>query len=126
MTTDTLDTSATTDTSATSTAPVSVVAVRSLPAGSGFGVPHAPAVYTPHLTRDGRWVWRCTERELLGTVWGRNGMPRERGVYSVAKAERLASEIANARGLPEWGAAHNRALSTKEIERFVLGLGLGA
>ena len=118
------DTTSTTSTSTTSTAPVvSVVSVRSLPAGSGFGVPHAPAVYTPHLTKDGRWVWRLTERELLGTVWGRNGMLRERGVYSVAKAERIAGEIAEARGLPEWGAAHNRALSTKEIKRFVLGLG---
>lgn len=110
------------DTSSTSTAPVSVVSVRSLPAGSGFGVPHAPAIYTPHLTRDGRWVWKCAERFLLGTVWGHNGL-RERGVYSVAKAGRLAADIAAARGLPEWGAAHNRALSTKEVERFVLGLG---
>ena len=117
MNADTTDTS-----SSSSTAPVSVVSVRSLPAGSGFGVPHAPAIYIPHLTRDGRWVWRCAERFLLGTVWGHNGI-RERGVYSVAKAERLASEIASARGLPEWGAAHNRALSTKEVERFVLGLG---
>lgn len=120
MNADTTSTSADT-TSTTSTAPVSVVSVRSLPAGSGFGVPHAPAVYTPHLTKDGRWVWRLTERELLGTVWGRNGMPRERGVYSVAKAERLASEIAESRGLPEWGAAHNRALDAKEVKRFVLG-----
>lgn len=109
--------------STTSTAPLSVVSVRMLPSGSGFGVPHAPAVYTPHLTRDGRWIWRLAERCLLGTVWGRNGSPRERGVYTVAKAERIAAKIAADRGLPEWGATHNRALSTKEIERFVLRLG---
>lgn len=120
-TTSTTDTTSSTD--ATTTAPVSVVGVRLVPKGGGYGVPHAPAVYTPHLTKDGRWVWRCTERCLLGTVWGRNGSTRERGVYSLGKAERLAAEIAESRGLPEWSAAHNRPLTAKEVERFVLGLG---
>ncbi len=110
-----------------STAPASVVSVvsyRLIPSGSGFGVPHAPAIYTPHLTLAGVWIWRLTERCLLGEVWGRNGSRRERGVYTTAKASRLAGEIAANRGLPEWGAAHNRPLSAKEIERFVLGLGM--
>jgi len=107
-----------------STAPVSVVSYRSIPSGSGFGAPVAPAVYTPHLTKKGVWVWRLTERRLLGEVWGRDGSRRERGVYSTSKCYRIAGEIAAERGLPEWGAAHNRPLSTSEVERFVLGLGM--
>jgi hypothetical protein len=101
------------------TSVVSVVGFRSIPSGSGFGVPHAPAVYTPHRTKKGVWVWRLTERCLLGEVRGRNGLLRERGVYTTAKASRLAGEIAAARGLPEWGAAHNRPMTPNEVRMFV-------
>lgn len=109
----------TTTPAATTTTPAAVVAIRKIPSGSGFGVPHAPAIYAPVQTRDGRWVWRLRERCLLGTLWGKDGRRRERGVYSVAKAERLAAEIAAERGIQEHPAAHNRALSPKEIKRFV-------
>ncbi len=101
------------------TTPKAVISVRMIPAGGGFGTPKAPAVYVPAQTKDGRWVWRLSERNLLGTVWGKNGRLRERGVYSTAKAERMAAEIGEARGLPEWDAAHNRPLRADEIERFV-------
>ena len=102
-------------------APVPVVVVRMIPSGSGYGVPHAPAIYAPHQTRDGRWVWRLAERFLLGTVWGKNGKQRERGVYSVAKAERIAAEIAEARGLAVYPASYGRELSPAEIAQFCGG-----
>jgi len=96
-----------------------VVAVRLIPSGSGYGIPLAPAIYQPRQTRDGVWIWRLAERCLLGTIWGKNGKLRERGVYTAAKADRLAAEIAAERNIAEYPAIHNRALTPEEILRFV-------
>lgn len=98
----------------------SVVCVRQIPCGSGKGAPLAPAVYTPHQTRDGRWVWRLTQRNLLGTLRGRDGVWRERGVYSEARAWRLADKLAADLGCDTAGyVRHNQPMTAAQIAAFV-------
>lgn len=98
-------------------APRRVVGVRLIPTGSGYGAARAPAIYEARFCR-GRWIWRLVEKDFLGHIWGRDGRRREVGVWTEAKADRLATEIARRRNLPRWDARHNRPLSQKEIERF--------
>lgn len=98
----------------------SVVCVRQIPCGSGKGAPLAPAVYTPHQTRAGIWVWRLTQRNLLGTLRGGDGSIRERGVYSETKAWRLADDIAASLGCDTAGyVRHNQPMTTAQIALFV-------
>jgi hypothetical protein len=97
----------------------SIIGVRTIPAGSGKGSPLAPALYTPHQTRDGRWVWRLSRRYLLGTVHGGDGSIRERGVYSLAKAERIADDLAASLGCDVGYVRHNQALTANQIATFV-------
>jgi hypothetical protein len=107
----------------TTTAPAPrVISCRMLPAGSGMGLPLAPAIYSAQRrARDGVWTWRVSENCLLGTVYGRDGHRRERGVYSAAKAERLAAEIAAERGIPEAsGVRHGTPLTPAQIREFGL------
>jgi hypothetical protein len=87
-----------------------------------MGVPHAPAIYlAQRRARDGVWTWRLAENCLLGTVYGANGRRRERGVYSEAKAERLAAEIAAERGIPEAGGVrHGTPLTPEQLREFGL------
>lgn len=100
-------------------ATVAVITYRTVPKGGGYGVPLAPAIYRPHRTQAGRWVWRLEERELLGWLYS-HGSRREIGVYSEAKAQRITEELAAARGIEVYGrAAHNRPLTDAEIARFV-------
>ena len=107
-----------TTTSTTSTK--SIICVRQIPCGSGKGAPLAPAVYTPHQTRAGVWVWRLSRRNLLGTVYGRNGALRERGVYSEGKAWRLADEIAASLGCDTAGyVRHNQRMTAAQVAAFV-------
>ena len=104
---------------ATTATAAAVITYRTVPKGGGYGVPLAPAIYRPHQTKDGRWVWRLEERELLGWLYS-HGSRRERGVYSEAKAQRIAEELGAARGIEVYGrAAHNRPLTDAEIARFV-------
>ena len=107
----------TTTTSTTTTK--SIICVRQIPCGSGKGAPLAPAVYTPHQTRDGRWVWRLARKNLLGTLRGGDGSIRERGVYSRAKAERIADEIAASFGCNVGYVRHNEKMTDNEIADFV-------
>jgi hypothetical protein len=99
-----------------------VISCRMLPAGSGMGLPIAPAIYAAQRRRrDGVWTWRMSENCLLGTVYDRNGHRRERGVYSEAKAERLAAEIAAERGIPEAGGVrHGTPLTPAQLREFGL------
>jgi hypothetical protein len=99
-----------------------VISCRMLPAGSGMGLPIAPAIYVAaRRARDGVWTWRLAENCLLGTVYGNNGHRRERGVYSAAKAERIASEIAAERGIPEAGGVrHGTPLTPEQLREFGL------
>jgi hypothetical protein len=97
-----------------------IICIRTIPAGSGKGTPVAPAIYSPHQTRDGRWVWRLTRRNLLGTVYGKNGVARERGVYSESKAWRLADDLAADLGCDTAAyVRHNQALTADQIAAFV-------
>lgn len=99
---------------------LSVISVRQIPAGSGKGAPVAPAIYAPHRTRDGRWVWRLIEKNLLGTVFGGDGWPRERGVYSEVKAWRIAEDMAADRHIITHHVWQNKTLKDEEIARFVV------
>ena len=76
-----------------------IVSARTIPSGSGFGSPIAPAVYRAAQRADGTWTWRKEAGHLLGHMYGRDGRRREVGVYSAAKAERLGEEIAESMGL---------------------------
>ena len=89
-----------------------------------MGTPYAPAIYAPVQRRDGVWIWRLMEKNLLGTLWGKDARIREKGVYSVPKAERLAGEIAADRGLTEWVVVHHRPLTGGEITQFVQAAGM--
>ncbi len=108
----------TTTTSTTTTK--SIICVRQIPCGSGKGAPLAPAMYTPHQTRDGRWVWRLTRRNLLGTLRGGDGSIRERGVYSETKAWRIADELASAFGCEVGYVRHNKPMTAEQIAAFVV------
>ncbi len=108
----------TTTTSTTTTK--SIICVRQIPSGSGKGAPLAPAVYIPHQTRAGVWVWRLSRRNLLGTLRGGDGSIRERGVYSEAKAWRLADEIAASLGCDTAYVRHNEKMTAAEIAAFVV------
>lgn len=104
--------------------PLRVVSVRKIPA-PGRGAPMAPAIYQPRKTGAGRWVWSLAESRILGTLTGRDGRPRELGVYSEAKADRLASEIAGERGIAVWpDTRHNQPLTPCEIDQFVAAAGV--
>ena len=83
---------------ATATA-LRIVSARTIPSGSGFGSPIAPAVYRAAQRADGAWTWRKEPGHLLGSMYGRDGRRREVGVYSATKAERLGEEIAESLGL---------------------------
>lgn len=98
-------------------APRRVVGVRTIPTGGGYGVAYAPAVYEARRVR-GRWIWRLVEKELLGHVWGRDNRRREAGVWTEAKADRIALAIAKNRGLPRWDGCHNRPLTPQEVDWF--------
>ena len=104
--------------------PLRVVSVRMIPA-PGRGAPMAPAIYQPRKTRAGRWVWSVVGSRILGTLTGRDGNPRELGVYSEAKADRLASAIADERGIAVWPETrHNQPLTAFEIQEFVTAAGV--
>lgn len=104
--------------------PLCVVSVRKIPA-PGRGAPMAPAIYRPRKTGAGRWVWSLAESRILGTLTGRDGRPRELGVYSEAKADRLANEIADERGIAVWpDTRHNQPLTPCEIDQFVAAAGV--
>ena len=104
--------------------PLRVVSVRMIPA-PGRGAPMAPAIYQPRKTRAGRWVWSLAESRVLGTLTGRDGRPRELGVYSEAKADRLASAIADERGIAVWPETrHNQPLTACEVDQFVTAAGV--
>lgn len=104
--------------------PLRVVSVRKIPA-PGRGVAMAPAIYRPRKTAAGRWVWSLAESRILGTLTGRDGRPRELGVYSEAKADRLANAIADERGIAVWpDTRHNQPLTACEINQFVAAAGV--
>ena len=115
---------AATDLAAAMPEPLRVVSVRMIPA-PGRGAPMAPAIYQPRKTRAGRWVWAVVESRILGTLTGRDGRPRELGVYSEAKADRLASAIADERGIAVWpDTRHNQPLTACEVDQFVAAAGV--
>ena len=107
----------TTTTSTTTTK--SIICVRQIPCGSGKGAPLAPALYSPHQTRAGVWVWRLSRRNLLGTLRGGDGSIRERGVYSETKAWRLADDIAASLGCDVGYVRHNKPMTAAQIAAFV-------
>lgn len=76
-----------------------VISTRTIPSGSGFGSPIAPAVYRAAQRQDGTWTWRKEPGHLLGHMYGRDGRRREVGVYSAAKAERIGEGLAESMGL---------------------------
>lgn len=104
--------------------PLRVVSVRKIPA-PGRGVAMAPAIYQPRKTGAGRWIWSLAESRILGTLIGGDGKDRELGVYSEAKANRLADAMAEERGIPVWpGVRHNESLTDWEIDQFVAAAGV--
>jgi hypothetical protein len=76
------------------------VSVRSLPSGSGYGHPWGPAIYRLWRAADGAEQWRMEEPAPMGTFFGRDNRRRTLGVYSERKAEAIADDLADKRGLP--------------------------
>jgi hypothetical protein len=106
----------------TATTTARCIAVRTIPSGSGFGSPMAPALYIAKRRADGVWTWRKDGgRPLLGTMYGRDGRAREVGVYSATKAERIAEDWAERLGCDVGrGVRNGTPLTAAEIAAFGL------
>jgi hypothetical protein len=106
----------------TATTTARCIAVRTIPSGSGFGSPMAPALYIAHKRADGVWTWRKDSgRPLLGYMYGRDGRAREIGVYSAKKAKVIAREWAERLDCKVGrGVRHGTPLTAAEIAAFGL------